>query len=123
LPSQAKSKVGYDDVVSLHFNAQADFGSRACQLGLLGLRRSLLLRRCWRGRLRSRLLTTSTHDGPTNNGEDNDDDGLQQQSFDFATCAYLTLSLSSLDEQSAKRKGARAARQEAGALAAAPPKF
>ena len=44
-------------------------------LGLLRLRRRLLLRRCRRWRLRSRLLTTSADDSPTNNGEDNDDGG------------------------------------------------
>jgi hypothetical protein len=78
--------VGYYDVVSLHFNAQADFGSHAAQLGLLGLRRRLLLRlrrrlllrRCCRGRLRSRLLTTSAHDSPTNDGEDNNDGGCNK---------------------------------------------
>jgi hypothetical protein len=62
-------------VVGLHVNVKADFGSHATQLGLLRLRRRLLLRRCRRWRLRSRLLTTSAHDSPTNNGEDNDDDG------------------------------------------------
>jgi hypothetical protein len=71
----ARAGQGDDDVVSLHCNAQADLGSHATQLGLLGLRRRLLLRRCWRWRLRSRLLTTSAHDSPTNNGEDNDDGG------------------------------------------------
>ena len=37
-------------VVSLHFNVKADFGSHVTQLGLLRLRRRLLLRRCrlWR---------------------------------------------------------------------------
>jgi hypothetical protein len=113
LPSQAKSKVGYDDVVSLHFNAQADFGSRACQLGLLGLRRSLLLRRCWRGRLPSRLLTTSTHA---------DDDGCNNNHLIRDMCLPHIVAVQPR-RAVGKEKGARAARQEAGALAAAPPKF
>ena len=52
--------------VSLHFNVKADFGSHVTQLGLLGLRRRLLLRRCRGWRLRSRLLTTSAHNSPNN---------------------------------------------------------
>jgi hypothetical protein len=53
-------------VVSLHFNVKADFGSHVTQLGLLRLRRRLLLRRCRGWRLRSRLLTTSAHDSRNN---------------------------------------------------------
>ena len=53
-------------VVSLHFNVKADFGSHVTQLGLLRLRRRLLLRRCRGWRLRSRLLTTSAHGSPNN---------------------------------------------------------
>jgi hypothetical protein len=85
----------------------ADFGSHASQLGLLRLRRRLLLRRCLLGRLRSRLLTTSAHDSPTNNGQDNDDDGCNNHHL-ISRHVFTSL-LSSLDGQSAKEKGWREA--------------
>jgi hypothetical protein len=68
---------GDDNIVSLHFN----HSGRLLRLGLL---RRCLPRRCRRWRLRSRLLTTSAHDGPTNNGEDNHDGGCNPN-FGFLT--------------------------------------
>ena len=77
----------------------------AMQLGLLRLRRRLLLRRCRRWRLRSRLLTTSADDSPANNGEDNDDGGCNSNHLISRHVLTSRLSLASLDEQSAKEKG------------------
>lgn len=62
------------------------------------------------------MLTTSAHDSPTNNGEDNDDGGCNSNHLIsrhvLTSRAYLTLSPSILQEQPAKEKGARKSRME-----------